>query len=347
MRIKSTALLAAATLSLGLLTACGTDPVEGSGSGSGGGGGGQEVSIVGFSVLEAANEEVFAAFQETDAGQDVEFTTSYGASGDQSRAVESGLEADEVHFSLEPDIQRLVDAGVVGEDWNAGDNKGVLTQSVVVFVVRKGNPEGIETWEDLAKPGVEVVTPNPGSSGSAKWNLLAAYGAARETGGGDAAAEDYAAKLIGNVAALPGSARDASTAFSSGTGDVLLSYENEAILARQNGEDYDYIVPDQTLLIENTGALTTDASDAAQAFYDFQISEEGQRIYASDGFRPLQEDLEVDEVEGANDPANPFPAPETLLTVGDDFGGWSEADATFFDDQDGLFTRLIAEAGKA
>ena len=303
-----------------------------------------ELSLVGFSVLEAANKEVTAAFAGSDAGAGAQFLTSYGASGDQSRAVEAGKDADVVHLSLEPDLQRLVDAGLVDDGWNTGPTKGILSQSVVVFVVRPGNPEGIDSWDDLTEDGIEVITPNPASSGSAKWNMLAAYGQAVEAGGGAAAGEKYLTSMLGNTVALPESARDATTLFDSGTGDVLLSYENEAILAKQNGAEIDYVLPDTTLLIENPGAVTTAAGPDAQEFLDFVISDEGQEIYARFGFRPLGD--VTAEVEGANDPADPFPAPKMLLTITEDFDGWAEANGTYFDENTGLITELLAKTGK-
>ena len=140
---------------------------------------GDTLNVVGYSVLEQANEGVINAFNDTDAGDGVTIKGSYGASGDQSRAVVAGQDADEVHLSLEPDVTRLVDEGIVADDWKDNDTQGICTQSVVVFVVPKGNPKGIEDWSDLVQPGVGIVTPNPASSGSAKWNLLAAYGSVR------------------------------------------------------------------------------------------------------------------------------------------------------------------------
>ncbi len=333
---KST-VAAAAVAGLGVLSACG-----GSAEGSSGGDG-DELSIVGFSVLEAANKELTSAYSETEEGSGATFLTSYGSSGDQSRAVEAGKDADLVHFSLEPDLQRVVDAGLVSEDWSSGPTKGILSQSVVVFVVRPGNPEGIEDWDDLTKEGVEVITPNPASSGSAKWNILAAWGQAAANGG-EEAGEEYVTQLLENTVALPESARDATTLFDGGTGDVLLSYENEAILAKQNGAEIDYLLPESTLLIENPGAVTTDAPDSAQGLVDFILSEEGQTIYAKYGFRPLV-DVSV-EVEGANDPADPFPTPGTLLTIADDFNGWGEANEKYFDEETGIITELLTKTGK-
>jgi sulfate transport system substrate-binding protein len=305
-----------------------------------------EVSVVGFSILKTANEQLLKDFQKTDAGKGVTFKTSYGASGDQSRAVIAGLDADEVHLSLEPDVTKLVDEKLVADDWKSGPNKGVVTQSVVAIVVRKGNPKGIKGWDDLVKPGVKIVTPNPGSSGSAKWNILAAYGHVLAQGGSEKDAQAYLSKFLGNVVALPGSGKDATTAFQGGTGDVLLSYENEAIEARQAGADFDYVIPDQTLLIQNTGAVTTDASKAAKDFLDFQLSKQGQTDYAKQGFRPLDKAVKVD-IPGANNPSDPFPTPKTLLTIDKDFGGWDEANTKYFDEETGIVTKLLAESGKA
>jgi sulfate transport system substrate-binding protein len=303
------------------------------------------LNIVGYSVLEQANKGVISAFEKTDAGKDVTFKESYGASGDQSRAVAAGAKASEVHLSLEPDVTRLVDAGLVAEDWKDNDTKGICTNSVVVFVVQKGNPKGIESWDDLVQPGVGIVTPNPASSGSAKWNLLAAYGAAKDETGSDEGAQDYMKKFFANVAALPDSGRDATTAFTSGTGDVLLSYENEAILARQSGQDFDYIIPETTLSIDNACALLKDAPKAAEDFLAFQKSEAGQKLYAETGYRPLV-DVPGLEVDGANDPSNPYPAPGKLLTIDGDFGGWADANSTYFDEDNGILTKIQAEAGQ-
>ena len=331
---------AALAVSLAATTAACSDPAS-SASGSG-----QKVSVVGFSVLKTANKKVIEDFSKTSAGKGVSFSQAYGASGDQARAVIAGLKADETHLSLEPDITKLTDAKLVPTTWKNGPNKGILTQSVVVMVVRKGNPKGIKSWDDLIKPGVKIVTPNPGSSGSAKWNILAAYGHVLAQGGDDAAAQAYLKKFLANVATLPGSGKEATTAFQGGTGDVLLSYENEAIEARAAGGDFDYVVPDQTLLIQNPVALTSTASKPAKAFLDFQLSAKGQTDYAVQGFRPLDSSLKV-SVPGANDPSNPFPTPATLMTIDKDFGGWSVANKKYFDDKAGIVTKLLAASGKS
>jgi sulfate/thiosulfate transport system substrate-binding protein len=301
-----------------------------------------QLSIVGFSVLKNANEPVISAFRKTDAGKNVSFTTSYGASGDQSRAVAGGLHADEVHLSLTPDVQSLVDAGLVDKNWDQNATHGILTDSEVVFLVRKGNPLGIKSWDDLVKPGVKIITPNPSSSGSAKWNILAAWAhAANAPGGSDATAKDFVTKLLHNAVALPGSGSDALASFLAGNGDVLLAYENDSIEARAAGDDVDYVVPDDTLLIENPAAITTDAKPAAQDFLDFQLSKEGQTLYAQSGFRPVISGVQTD-VKGANDPSNPYPAIKTQYTIDKDFGGWSKANTEFFDDKTGIITKIIS-----
>jgi sulfate transport system substrate-binding protein len=333
-RNRLLALTAAALAVPAILSACAAS--------SGSSGDDDQLSVVGFSVLKTANEPVISAFQKTDAGKDVTFTTSYGASGDQARAVIGGLHADEVHLSLEPDMTKLVDSGDVDKSWNQNDTDGILTDSVVVFLVRKGNPLGIKTWDDLVKPGVKVITPNPESSGSAKWNILAAWAhAANAPGGSDTKAKDFVGKLLHNTVAMPGSGNDALASFLAGNGDVLLAYENGSIEARASGENVDYVIPDDTLLIQNPAAVTTDASPAAQDFLDFQLSEEGQTLYAKAGFRPVIDGVDTD-VPGSETPDDPFPAVKTLYTLDDDFGGWSEADPTYFDEDNGIITKIIS-----
>jgi sulfate/thiosulfate transport system substrate-binding protein len=340
-RVRTAAALAAASLLV--VAACGGDDDEA----AAGSGGDSTISIVGFAVPEAANQAIAEEWTQTPEGEGVEFRTSYGASGDQSRAVESGLEADYVHFSVASDVTRLVDAGLVADTWDDGPTKGIVSSSVVVFAVREGNPEGIETWEDLIQPGIEIVTPNPASSGAARWNALAAWGQVIESGGTEADAEAYVTSFFNNVVALPNSGRDATTAFLGGTGDVLMAYENEAILAHQNGEEFDYLIPETTMLIENPGAVLIDANPKAEQWLDFVLSEDGQRQFALKGFRPVIEGVEFDEVEGANDPADPFPEVPNLLTVDEDFGSWDELSDKFFDEESGLVTQIIAASGKA
>jgi sulfate/thiosulfate transport system substrate-binding protein len=299
------------------------------------------LSVVGFSVLKTANEPVFEDFQKTSAGRGITFTTSYGASGDQARAVAGGLHADEVHLSLEPDVDTLVSDGLVDPSWDQNATHGIVTSSVVVFLVRKGNPLHIHSWDDLVKPGVKIITPNPASSGSAKWNILAAWAHAKANGGSDAEARSFVTRLLNNTVALPGSGSDALSSFVAGNGDVLLAYENDSIEARAAGDDVDYVVPKDTLLIQNPGAVTKDAKPAAKAFLQFQLSKQGQTDYAKAGFRPVIKGVHTD-VPGANDPKNPFPQIAHLYTIDHDFGGWDKADPEFFDDTDGIITKIIS-----
>ena len=326
------------------LAACGGGSASEGGSGSSGGS--TRLNLVAFSVPKAAHDAAQKAFGETSDGKGVSWSSSYGPSGDQSRAVAGGLEADLVHFSLGSDVTRLVESGQVAKDWNTGPTKGIASSTVVVLVVRKGNPKHIEGWDDVVKPGVGIVSPNPGSSGSARWNILAAYGQIIAKGGTPAEAEAFLTKLFNNVKALPGSGRDATTAFQGGTGDVLLSYESEAILARQSGADFDYIVPDETLLIENPAAVTVKANSKAQDYLDFVESKQGQTIFAEKGWRPVVDGVDV-TVKGANDPSDPFPTPEKLLTIDGDFGGWSDAGKKFFDEDNGIVTKIQQATGKS
>ena len=329
-----------AALAVGLslaLTACGGGGAASSGS---------ELSLVAFSVPKPAYDDLQQDFADTPDGKDVTWKSSYGASGDQARAVISGLPADYVGFSLNSDMTKLVDQGLVAKDWDAGANKGIVSTSVVTLVVRKGNPLGIHDWDDLTKPGVEIVTPNPGSSGSARWNVLAAWSQVTANGGSEAEATDYLTQYYRNVVSLPSSGREATSAFTSGTGDVLISYENEAIAARQNGADVDYVVPETTLKIENPGAVTTKAPEAARKFLDYVVSDTGQKVFANHGFRPLSDAVTPGEVEGANDPAQPFPPVQKLVTIAD-LGGWSEVSKKFFDEENGIVTKIQDSSGVA
>lgn len=338
--VKNTATIGASVIALGLTVGLAAGCASNAGD---------EIALVGYSVPAAGNEAVGDAFTHTDAGKGASFSTSYGASGDQSRAVEGGQKADIVHFSIDPDVTRLVDAGLVDENWNSGPDHGELTDSVVVLMVREGNPKGIKDWEDLTRPDVGIVAPNPGSSGSARWNILAAWGSQLQAGRSEQEAQDYVSKLVGNVKAFPSSGRDATTAFLDGTGDVLLSYENEAILAKQNGEKLDYIVPSRDLLIENPAAVTKTANESAKKFLDYARSPEGQQEYVAKGFRPLPsaaDEVDTSTVEGVADPADPFPKVDNLYTIDKDYGGWKAVVDKFFD-KDGIITGIINTSGLA
>ncbi len=316
-------------------SACGGTS-EGS-SDSGGDGG--NLTLVAYSTPEEAYKKIIPAFNETAEGKGVSFDQSYAASGEQSRAVEGGLPADVVEFSLEPDITRLVDAGLVDKNWNQNEYKGMVTDSVVVFMVRKGNPENIQTWDDLVTGEVEVLEPNPFTSGSAKWNIMAAYGAQLEQGKTPEQAKEYLAQLFENVPVLDKSAREALQTFSSGKGDVLLGYENEAILAKQQGEEIDYVIPDETILIENPAAVVNEAKDPklAQAFVDFLWTDEAQRLFADTGYRPV--------VEGVAEP-DEFPTPSKLFEI-TKFGGWDKVNDEFFDPEGSVVADIFQSQGKS
>jgi len=305
-----------------------------------GGGGAKKLALVAYSTPQVVYDQLIPAFRKTAAGGDTSFSESFGASGDQSRAVESGQAADIVAFSLATDITRLVKDGIVASDWASGPTKGIVSDSVVTLVVRKGNPKHVETWDDLLKPGVQVLTPNPFTSGSARWNLMAAYGAQLEQGKSEAQALAYIKELITkHVAVQDKSGRDALNTFTSGKGDVLISYENEAITAQQKGKDVDYVTPGDTILIENPIAVTKSSKNPAQAkaFVDYALSPAGQQVFADHGYRP------VDKAVFKRN-ASTFPTPKGLFTI-DDLGGWDKVATEFFDPQIGSFARIEADAG--
>jgi sulfate/thiosulfate transport system substrate-binding protein len=317
------ALLTALLALTALVAACG-----GSSSSS-------NLSLVAYSTPQEAYEEIIPEFQKTELGKDVDFNQSYGASGDQARAVEAGLDADVVALSLAPDVDKLVDAGKVPPNWADDRYDGFVTNSVVVFAVRQGNPKNIRTWDDLVKDDVEVIEPNPFTSGGAKWNIMAAYGAQLEQGKSKQEAVEYLRDLFANVPVQDKSAREALQTFVGGKGDVLLAYENEAITAQQKGEDVDYVVPDQTILIQNPIAVTIDASAEAEQFVTFARSEEAQKIFAEKGYRSVRPTL-VDEVR--------YPTPPGLFEI-TKFGGWSKVNDEFFDPENGIMAEINRDQG--
>jgi sulfate/thiosulfate transport system substrate-binding protein len=335
-RLPLLALALAALLAL-VAAGCGGSSSD-SGDGGGGDGSGGNLTLVAYSTPEEAYRELIPAFNKTPEGEGVGFDQSYASSGEQSRAVEGGLPADVVEFSLEPDITRLVDAGLVDADWNQNEYRGMVTDSVVVFMVRKGNPENIKDWDDLVTGDVEVLEPNPFTSGGAKWNIMAAYGAQLEKGRSPEQAKQYLADLFDNVPVLDKSARESLQTFSSGKGDVLLGYENEAILAQQQGEELDYIVPDQTLLIENPVAVVNESKEPelAQQFVDFLYTPEAQEIFVEKGYRPV-----VEGIPGADE----FPTPPDLFEI-TKFGGWDKVNAEFFDPETGVVAEIFQSQGK-
>ncbi|HKH19120.1 MAG TPA: sulfate ABC transporter substrate-binding protein [Solirubrobacteraceae bacterium] len=316
----------------------GASDVKGEAAASGGSGEKGTLSLVAYSTPQVVYDELIPAFGKTPEGADVGFKTSFGASGDQARAVEAGQEADVVTFSTEPDMTRLVDAGIVDPDWKQGSNEGLVTTSVVSFVVHEGNPKNIKTWDDLLEPGVEVLTPNPFSSGAAKWNLLAGYGWASEGGKNPEAGLDYVRKLITeHVKVQDKSGREALQNFIGGNGDVLLSYEYEAITANKNGEKLEYVIPDDTIKINIDIATTKDAPAEAKSFLDYVLSEDGQQKFAEWGYRPVNE-----EVLAANE--DRFPNPPGLFTI-EDLGGWDKVNDELFDIEGGSIAKIEEDAG--
>ena len=340
MRKLTMALLLA--LAAAVVVGCGgasdeTDGVEVAAA-SGGHGSKGSLSLVAYSTPQVVYDEIIPAFGQTPEGEGVEFKTSFGASGDQSRAVEAGQKADVVTFSTEPDMTRLVDAGMVDPGWKDGDNEGLVTTSLVSFVVRKGNPKNIKTWDDLLKPGVEVLTPNPFSSGAAKWNLLAGYGYASDGGKNPEAGLDYVRELITeHVKVQDKSGREALQNFIGGNGDVLLSYEYEAITANKNGEDLEYVLPDDTIKINIDIATLKDAPESATQFLDYVLGEDSQQKFADWGYRPVNETV----LEANKDK---FPDPPGLFTI-EDLGGWEKVNEELFDIEGGAIAEIEEEAG--
>jgi len=345
---KATAALGAIGLAAVAIAACGgSSDVASSASnassktpaGSSSGGGAQ-LALVAYSTPKKAYDALTAAFAQTSAGKGVTFSESFGASGSQSRAVDSGQPADVVAFSTTPDITRLVKAKIVSSDWNANPEKGISSDSVVVLVVRKGNLKHINGWDDLIKPGIDVITPNPSTSGSARWNILAGYGAQLKEGKSPAEALAYVKTLLTkNVSVQDSSASAALKTFTGGKGDVLLDYESDAIAAQKAGDAIQYIVPSQTLLIETPIAITAKSSHSAQAqaFVSWQWSVAGQTIWAQQGYRPVNATV-------AKQFTSEFPTPPQLFTI-KYLGGWTKVNKEFFDPAKGSITKIEQAAG--
>lgn len=316
------------------LAACGgaSDSKDSTGSAGSGGGSGKKdsISLVAYSTPQVVYDEIVPDFQKTSAGQGVDVRSSFGASGDQSRAVEAGLKADTVSFSVEPDVTRLVKAGLVAGDWKTQTPyDGLVTTSLVAFIVRPGNPKHIKTWDDLVKPGVEVLTPNPFTSGAAKWNLLGAY-----AHGG----LPYLTTLLqDHVKVQDKSGREALQTFVGGKGDVLLSYEYEATTAQKKGEKVDYVLPPDTVKIDIDIANLKTAKPAAKSFLDYVLSEPAQQHFADWGYRPVNP-----TVLKAN--ASKFPTPETVKTI-DQLGGWKTVNDKLFDPDKGSVAKIETDLG--
>jgi sulfate/thiosulfate transport system substrate-binding protein len=334
-----------ATLVAVALAACGgssdsTSSAAATSSSSGGGASSTQLALVGYSTPKKAYDALTTAFEATSPGKGITFSQSFGASGSQSRAVASGQPADVVAFSTTPDMARLVKAGVVSSSWDANAHKGISSDSVVVLIVRKGNPKHITGWDDLTKSGVDVITPNPSTSGSARWNILAAYGAQLKEGKTPAQALAYLKTLLTkNVSVQPSSASGALQTFTGGKGDVLLDYESDAISAVKAGDAVQYIVPPQTLLIETPIAVTSKSShqSQAQAFVDWQWTTAGQTIWAKKGYRPVDPAV-------LSKYASKFPTPADLFTI-KTLGGWTKVNKTFFAPSTGSITKIEEAAG--
>jgi sulfate/thiosulfate-binding protein len=309
------------------LTACGSSSSSES----------KHLTLVAYSTPQGAFEKLIPAFEGTPEGKGVSFSQSYGPSGEQSRAVANGLHADVVNFSLEPDVEKLVKAGLVSASWNKNATHGFVTNSVAVIIVRKGNPKHITGWSDLIKPGVGVLTPNPFTSGSARWNVMAAYGAQLKEGRTPAQAEEYLQALFHNVVSQDSSARNALQTFLAGRGDALIDYEDEALADEKKGAAIEYVIPKDTILIQNPIAVvgTGASATAAQKFVSYLLSSAGQKIWASKGYRPV--------VEGVAAPGE-FPTPAGLFTI-ETLGGWKAVTKRFFEPETGIVTKIEQSLG--
>ena len=340
--LRGTLAVSASAVAIALIAAgCGgsSDTSGGAGSSSSSKGS-TTLNLVAYSTPKAAYGALTAAFEKTSAGKGVTFSQSFGASGAQSRAVLAGQPADVVAFSTEPDISALVKAGLVSSSWDSGPYQGNVADSVVVMVVRKGNPKHITGWSSLLQPGIKVVTPNPSTSGSARWNILAAYGAQLKLGKSPAQALAYVKSLITqHTASEPSSASTALTAFTSGEGDVLLDYESDAIAAKKAGDAIQYIIPKQTLLIQTPDAVLSKSKHVKQAtaFVNWLVSPQAQTIWAQQGYRPVLKSV-------LSKFSSEFPTPAQLFTI-NYLGGWTKAKSEFFDPSTGSITKIQAAAG--
>jgi sulfate transport system substrate-binding protein len=342
-RLRLATATGAAVIAAAVLSACGGSSDSNATAASkapGASQNGPQLALVAYSTPKKAYDALTAAYEASSAGRGISFTQSFGASGAQSRAVAAGQPADVVAFSTEPDIARLVKAGVVSKSWDANPYKGIVTDSVVVLVVRKGNPKHITGWDDLVKPGIDVITPNPSTSGSARWNVLAAYGSQLKQGKTPTQALAYVHTLLTkNVSVQDTSGSAAMQTFAGGKGDVLLSYESEAISAEKAGLPIQYIVPKQTILIQTPIAVTSNSShaSAAQQFVNWLWSPAAQTIWAKKGYRPVVASV-------LSQFASKFPTPPQLFTI-DYLGGWKKVKKTFFDPSSGLITKIEVAAG--
>jgi sulfate transport system substrate-binding protein len=302
----------------------------------------QSVSVVGYSIVSAAFTAEEKAFEATSAGTGVTFTNSFGASTTQAEDVVAGQAANVVDFSQIPDLDLLVSAGLVSSSWQAypvsKPEHGFVTDSVVAIVTRAGNPLGITGWNSLTKKGVQIVTPDPISSGSARWNLLAAYESQLQQGKKAAAAKSFLNNVVGNVISEPSSGSKALATFISGTGNVLLAYEADADNAKAAGDAIQVIEPQQNILIQNPSALTTSGLDnpAAVAFYAYIYSAAGQAVWIAQNFRATLPSL-------ASSNQSTFFQP-TKLDLISQLGGWPAVTTKFFSTT-GIVTKIENQHG--
>ncbi|MEN3334924.1 MAG: sulfate/thiosulfate transport system substrate-binding protein [Blastocatellia bacterium] len=301
---------------------------------------------------EAYGKAIIPAFQKywkDKTGQDVEFQESYQGSGSQSRAITSGFEADIAALSLEGDIDKITEAGLITHDWKSKPNNGMISDSIVVIAVRPGNPKGIHDWADLAHPGLNILTPDPKTSGNAQWNINAMYGAALRGFAGmpkddPAAAQEYLKSVFRNVSIMDKGARESITNFEKGVGDVAITYENEVLVGKQAGQNYEYVIPHSTILIENPVALVDKYVDkhgvreAAEAFVNFLWSPEAQRAFAKYGLRSVDPTV-------AQEVKSQFPAVVDLWKI-DYLGGWKKVGDSIYGPQ-GVYTRISEELQKS
>jgi sulfate/thiosulfate transport system substrate-binding protein len=310
---------------------------------AGAAGKGTTLSLVAYSTPREAYAKLIPMFQATPQGKDVSFIQSFGASGDQARAVAAGLKADVVALSLAPDVDTLVEAGLVDPKWNRQSYRGMVTDSVVVFAVRDGNPKRIRAWDDLLRPGVQVITPNPFTSGGARWNVMAAYGAWRKLGKSRGQAQEKLLQLFQHVAVQDKSARDALNTFLAGKGDVLLTYESEAIAAQLAGQKLQYVIPRSTILVENPIAVlkSSPSKAVANAFVRFLKTPAAQQVFADRGYRPI-----VKSVLARNRKKFPVrPGQFTIDQLG--LGGWTRVQTDFFDPDRGVMASIERKVGGA
>jgi sulfate/thiosulfate transport system substrate-binding protein len=303
--------------------------------------GAASINLVAYSTPKTVLGNIIDAWQSTPDGRGVSFTQSYGASTDQAKAVAAGLNADVVFLSTGTDVDLLVDAGLVDANWNRQSYRGIAADTVVVFAVRNGNPKHIKGWNDLVRSGIQVVTPNPFSSGSAKWNVLAAYDAQRHLGKTDKQAVAYVQQLFTHVVSQDTSGRNATNTFLAGKGDVLLTYESEALASRAAGQDIQFVIPRQTMLIELPIAVLKGSSnkDAAQKFIRFTKGDVAQELFAQNGFRPVNPKI-------AKKYASKYPVRPGQFTIDDKpIGGWRAAEKRWFNPNGGLMATIERAVG--